>query len=313
MSAWQELLQRQAGVVHRRQALAHGWSADQVRHRIRRESWVRLHPGVYQVRTGEPAFLARVWAALLHAGPPAMASHLTAARLQGLVDEDPTLIEVSVPHGHRAHGQVGVRIHHPRAWPERRQPAASVPQTRVEDTVLDLVGLARTSDPVVQWVLRACQRRLTTPDRLRGAMAARRRQRHRHLVKDLLVEASSGVASPLERRYRQGVELSHGLPTGRRGEAWWGPDGRRRYSDVRYAAWWARVELEGLAYHPDDRSWVDQARDNAAVVLGDVVLRYGWRAVAGRRPSPPQRCSSASPVTRSCTVAGNGTGRREGV
>jgi hypothetical protein len=41
------------------------------------------------------------------------------------------------------------------------------------------------------------------------------------------------------------------------------------------------VELEGLAYHPEDEVGRDDARDNAAVVGGDAVLRYGWAAVVG--------------------------------
>jgi hypothetical protein len=105
--------------------------------------------------------------------------------------------------------------------------------------------------------------------------------RHRALVRELLEEAADGIASPLERRYRRQVELPHALPRAERGGAWTTPGGRRRYFDVRYRAWRVRVELEGLAFHPDDRSWADQGRDNAAVVLGDVVLRYGWRAVTG--------------------------------
>jgi hypothetical protein len=277
MGSWDALLEQQAGVVHRRQAIGCGWTADQIRHQVRRGAWRCVHPGVYLTNTGELTFVGRLWAALLHAGPPAVASHASAARLQGLTEDEPLRIQVSVPHGHRASSQPGVRVHHPRAWVIRRHPASSIPQTRVEDTVLDLVAESVDADDVVKWVLRACQRRLTTPARLRAALARRRRQRHRALVKDLLAEAAGGVASPLERRYRRDVEIAHGLPKGMRGGAWVGPDGRRRYFDVRYKHWRARVELEGLAYHPDDRSWVDHARDNAAVLLGDVVLRYGWR------------------------------------
>jgi hypothetical protein len=336
---WAEVSSRQEGVVHRRQALALGWSSDQIRHRVRRGAWTCIHPGVYLTHNGQLTFLARVWAALLHAGPPAMASHLTAGRLQGLVDEDPARIQISVPHGHRAIPQPGMRIHHPRGWALRRQPAASIPQTRIEDTVLDLVGHAADPEEVVRWVLRACQRRLTTPARLRAALAQRRRQRHRSLVKELVAEAAGGVASSLERRYRRMVEAAHGLPKGERGGAWLSRDGRCRYFDVRYKRWRVRVELEGLAYHPDDRSWVDHTRDNQAVLMGDVVLRYGWRPVvtsscdvaaqvaavltlrgwagvvkpcgpgcgaprAASGASAEHWCNYASQVTQSCTVAG---------
>jgi hypothetical protein len=279
MDAWGRLLEQQHGVVHRRQTVAGGLTDDEVRHRVRRGSWRAIYPGVYATFTGPPTFGARVWAALLHAGPPAMASHLTAARLQGLVDEDPPVIQISVPNGHRATAQGGLRVHHPRAWALRRHPGASIPQTRVEDTVLDLTELTRDPGEVVHWVLRACQRRLTSPARLRAAAGRRRRLRHRGLLRDLTAEFVSGVASPLERKYHLRVELAHKLPRASRGKVWLGPDGLRRYFDVRYARWRLRIELEGLAFHPVERSSVDHARDNAAVLLGDVVLRYGWRAV----------------------------------
>lgn len=298
MDRWAELLSAQDGVVHRRQAVAAGLSDDEIRHRVRRGSWRAIYPGVYATFTGPPTFTARVWAALLHAGPPAMASHLTAARLQGLADEDPDVIQISVPNGHRVTSQPGLRVHHPRAWTLRRRPSASIPQTRVEDTVLDLIGLTRDPTDVIRWVLRACQRRLTTPARLRAAAGRRRRLRHRALFHDLTAEVAHGVASPLERRYRSRVEIAHGLPKAQRGEAWLGPDGLRRYFDVRYRSWRVRIELEGLAFHPVERGWVDHARDNAAVLQGDVVLRYGWRAVS------VEACSVAAQVGAVLTLRG---------
>jgi hypothetical protein len=107
---------------------------------------------------------------------------------------------------------------------------------------------------------------------------------------------------PLERRYRHDVEIAHALPRGERGEQWLGPDGRKRYYDVRYRTWRLRIELEGLAYHPSDRSHVDAARDNAAVLLGDVVLRYGWRAVVG------DPCQVAAQVSAVLELRGWGPG-----
>ena len=156
-------------MVHRQQALDHGWTRDRIRHQVRRGAWPVIYPGVHATHTGPLSFASRVWAALLHAGPPAMASHRTAARLQGLLDEDPSIVQISVPNGHRTTPQAGLRIHHPRAWAERRQPAGTLPQTRVEETVLDLIDATRHPDEVVHWVLRACQRRLTTPARLQVA------------------------------------------------------------------------------------------------------------------------------------------------
>jgi hypothetical protein len=166
--------------------------------------------------------------------------------------------------------------------------------------VLDLVQTCDAEVDVVGWLTRACQRRLTTPERLREVAAGRRRVRHRLLVGQVLADVRAGVASPLERAYHRGVERAHGLPAATRNEATV-VDGRRWFHDVRYGRWRVRVELEGLAHHPVDAGWRDDARDNAAVLHGDVVLRYGWRAVV----SDPCGCAGqVAAVLRSRGWAG---------
>jgi hypothetical protein len=100
---------------------------------------------VYATFTGPLPFPSRLWAALLHAGADAVASHLSAGHLQGLVDEAPTVVDVSVPDAHRVTARPGPWVHRARAHAVRRHPARSVPQTLVEDTVLDLVERWTTS------------------------------------------------------------------------------------------------------------------------------------------------------------------------
>jgi hypothetical protein len=276
----QQVSQRQAGVLSRSQAVAAGLTRSQVVHAVRSGRWRRLHPGVYATFTGPLPFATRLWAGLLHAGPDAVASHATAGYLQGLVDSEPGVVEVSVPDAHRVVRRPGVRVHRSRRHTMRRHPARSVPQTLIEDTVLDLTEGCVREDDVVGWLTRACQRRLTSPARLRAAVARRARLRHRRLVHEVLDEVATGVASPLERRYVRDVEQVHGLPRSDRNA----PAvlrGVRRYRDARYRRQRTTVQLEGLAYHPEDESARDDARDNAAVIAGDAVLRYGWAAVVG--------------------------------
>ena len=280
MDEWRAQADQQAGIVSRAQAMTAGMTDDQVRHRLRSGSWRALHPGVYVTHTGSVPFLATVWAALLHAGPDAVVSHRTAGHLQGLLDQEPAVVEVTAPFGHQVTKRRGVRIHRSRHLADRRHPVASLPQTRVEDTVLDLVDRSRSDEEVITLVLAACQRRLTTPARLAATARQRRRLRRRSLVKELLAEARAGVQSALERRYHRDVERAHGLPRAeRQGLTVVGT--RRWYYDVRYRRYRLRVQLEGLTWHPDDASGRDDARDNAAVVRDDdTVLRYGWRPVA---------------------------------
>jgi len=135
-----------------------------------------------------------------------------------------------------------------------------------------------TPDEVIDLLLRACQRRLTTADRLRSAADGRAKMRHRSLVADVLGEVADGVQSTLERRYLHDVERAHCLPRGARNR----PEGRDRsrlYRDVRYVAYRLVVELDGQAAHPGDRRERDDLRDND-LLLGEGIrtLRYGWRS-----------------------------------
>lgn len=292
--ALRHLAHEQSGVVNRRQLRASGWTSSEIAHRLRSGRWQALHPGVYATFTGELGFEARTWGAVLRVGPEAVASHRAAGRLQGLVDRDPDPIEISVPHRYRVTATSGVRIHRSRNLDQRRHPASSMPQTRVEDTTLDLVATSTSQDDVVGWLMRACQRRLTTPPRLLRAAESRARLRWRALVLAVLDDVADGVASPLELRYRV-LERLHGLPTSE-ANARSVVRGTNRYCDVLYRRWRLRIELEGLAWHPEDLRWRDASRDNIAVLEGDAVLRYDWRAVVGR---PCETAAQVAGVLRS--------------
>jgi hypothetical protein len=279
-TALSELCQAQAGVVARQQLLDLGWTASTIAHRVTSGRWQVLHPGVYATFSGSYGFDVRLWAALLHAGPDSLASHRSAGLLQRLVDAEPAVVDVTVPNSHQVSPRSGVSVHRSRHAAARRRSTASVPQTRVEETVLDLVEMSTTADEVVGWLTRACQRRLTTPDRLLSAARGRSRMRWRQILAEVICDVTEGVASPLERRYHRDVERAHGLPVGAMNPRV-GVRGTSRYCDVRYAAFALRVELEGLAWHPEDQRWRDARRDNLAALAGDAVLRYDWRAVVG--------------------------------
>lgn len=253
-----ELVERQAGVVARQQLLDLGMSSSAIAHRVRSSRWASLHPGVYLTLPGRESFLVPLWGALLHAGPSAVASHRSAGLLQGLVDRTPSVVDVAVAEIHRVQPRPGIRVHRKRFLVQETRPAASVPQTRLEVTLLDLVGESRTTDDVVGWLTRACQRRLTTPPRIVDALARRSRQRWRHLVSEVLGAVSDGVSSPLELRYRA-LERLHGLPPSE-ANARSIVRGTNRYTDVMHRRFRLRVELESLAWHPEDAGWRDARR-----------------------------------------------------
>lgn len=212
---WTGTLERQVGVAGRRQALRAGLSRNVVRRRLASGRWRRLRRAVYATFSGPPSRQAELWAALLRAGPGATLSHHTAAELHGLTDKPSEQIHVTVPAARnvaRRRKISGLIIHRSRRIEEARHPALSPPRTRVEDTVLDLVEVARDFEEAFAWICRAVGRRRTTVPLLAAAVAARKRMRWRQELTAALADVADGVHSPLERRYVTGVERAHGLP-----------------------------------------------------------------------------------------------------
>jgi very-short-patch-repair endonuclease len=173
----------------------------------------------------------------------------------------------------------GVIIHYSSRLAEARHPARLPPQTKLEETVLDLAELARTAEDAVAWPIRACQRRLTTPDRIIVALEDRSRARWRRDVADAIPDIRAGAHSPLELRYVRDVERRHGLPRGDR-QVRVIRGVTRQYIDVLYADYCVVVELDGVLAHSADARSRDARRDNANTLNGHQTLRYSWVPVA---------------------------------
>ena len=97
----------------------------------------------------------------------------------------------------------------PLHWPWR---------TTAAETVLDIAG-SSDADELFALLGRAFQRRLTSEDEIRAALAVRRAYRWRHLLAVVLADVAEGAESAMEVRYVNDVERAHGL-TG-----WHPPDG----------------------------------------------------------------------------------------
>jgi hypothetical protein len=208
----------------------------------------------------------------------------------------------------------GLVLHYSSRLPGARHPARLPPQTTLEETVLDLADVSRTAEDAVAWAIKACQRRLTTPDRITAALETRNRARWRRDLTDAITEVRAGVHSPLELRYLRDVERRHGLPRGDR-QAVTMRRGTRQYADVRYTEYSVVVELDGVSAHPADARKHDSRRDNANTLDGFQTLRYGWVPVAYHACAVAlevadllrkrgwrgflRRCGNACPVTMS--------------
>ncbi len=227
-AVWEELCRLQCGVVTRAQALAYGLTDKLIESRLRSRRWQRLHTGIYATFSGPPQRLSRLWAALLRAGSGAVLSHESAAELVGLVEmpASDAPIHVTVP-GHRTPARItGVVVHRSSRVDKARHPSRLPPQTRVEDTVIDLTQTARMFEKAMGWLARAVNARLTTPDRLANAIHHRPKVRWRRQLGEALRDVENGCHSLLELCYFRNVERAHGLPRGERQVPARGPVGQ---------------------------------------------------------------------------------------
>ncbi len=283
---WRYHLQSQSRVTSRRQALDAGWSENTIDRRLRSGTWRRLQRGAYATFTGEAPREARLWAAVLRAGPGAVLSHQTAAEIHGFARQTSSRIHISIPAEHRPARDrpiPGVVIHRRRTLEPAWTAPCELPRTTVVDTVLDLVDSARTFDDAYGWISAALGRQATCLASLRDALSKRKRVRWRTWLTEALDEAGEGLDSPLERRYVRDVERAHGLPVAVR-QAKRRTGSRNIYLDNLYADYGVCVELDGAASHPAEGRWKDTSRDNANLVEGDIrTLRYHWVSVTERR------------------------------
>src|SRR5437899_8720521 len=108
------IAERQHSVFTRVQALRCGLTPDEVRGRMRRGLWEGVHRSVYRMRGSASTFESNALAAVLAAGPGAVASHDSAARLWQLEGRWREQLHVTVPARKRI-VVPGVAVHQPRS------------------------------------------------------------------------------------------------------------------------------------------------------------------------------------------------------
>jgi Transcriptional regulator, AbiEi antitoxin len=289
----------QAGLITREQALRAGLSSSAITSRIVHARWTQVHRGVYATFSGPLTRDALLWAAVLYVGVGARLSHQTAAELIHLTDRRSPFIDVTIPAHRRVRPPQGVVIHLSSSGSMGWRFARGVPpHTFAEETVIDLVHATTSLDDVIAYVTGAFGRNLTSEERLRQEVAARKKLRWRADLDEIIPKAAGGAHSILEYRYDRDVEQAHGLPPASKQVKFAKPDGRRGRRDRCYEKYGLIVELDGSEYHPGQRRRLDQARDNDATATGGSTLRYGWDDVTRKA------CASAAQVHTALTKRG---------
>lgn len=262
------LAEAQGGVISADQCYLAGVSPRVISRMLGDGTLRAVTRGIYSLH-GPAGWLGRAWAGLLLGGSQACLGFEAAGYLQGLVAKEPEQIRIFVP---------------PTSAPVTRLPWVFVRSSRrsagepsltsVPETLLDLCSEA-TEDGVARYLADALHDRLASAEGVLRALEARRRYRHRRLIKDVLGDVVAGVGSALERRYVVDVERAHGLPTALRQAR---PTGRHA-ADNLYRSFRLIVELDGRAFHRGAAVIRDQQRDVDHAGAGLITFRFGWSDV----------------------------------
>jgi very-short-patch-repair endonuclease len=138
------------GLVTKRVALAAGWSESAWYRSIDRGLIEPLHPGVARMLGSARTSEQRILAAVLAAGPRAIASHRSAARLWGVDRPDGDPVDLIVPRSSTRVELTGVVVHRPTDRDDMaRSTRASIPTTNLLRTLIDLGAVAGHVDDAV--------------------------------------------------------------------------------------------------------------------------------------------------------------------
>ncbi len=287
----ERLAREQSGVISRRQALDCGADSAFVRRRVYRREWVAVHRGVYVTHTGPLTWEQRAWCAILYAAPAVLgyqsAIHAT------LRSGDPNgPVHIVVDSRRSVESRPGLIIHYRSGLDDVAMWNANPPRMRVEHAVLDCAAHARNVVDVIAALTDPVQSRITTADRLLGALANRPCIKRATFLAKVLLDVRSGVCSTLEHRYLTHVERAHGLPQPIRQSPT--AVGRPGFRDLEYRDYGLIVELDGRLGHDDAHSRdADLERDlDAAVGEGKRTVRVGF-GQAFDRP-----CETAAKIAR---------------
>jgi hypothetical protein len=287
MDGWDRVLataSRQDGVVAGWQCRRFGLAVADTKRLCRSGRWKRLWRGVYLVdadRFGSPSPRAMTRAALLSAGPHAVAVLDTAAAIHG-IGGFPTRtgqVHVSLPGGHARPKRIvdsGLVLHQLTIQREQVMTVDGVrvttPVRTVADSILRLDRYSAVSvmDSALNRGLVSDPEFATLPRLIAGRRGA-------EMARLWVREADARAESPLETRVRLRC-VDGGVPPDTLQHRVYGPDERLlAISDLAWLA--ARVlgEADGAEVHDQPEAvFRDRWRQNELVNAGWIVVRFTW-------------------------------------
>ncbi len=250
---------------------------------VRAHDLVLVYPGVARLAGSVDSSLQRCHAAVLAAGPGAMASHRSAAWLWGVPRPTGDPFDVILPgRGRRSSAQLhGVEIHRPRDQGDLRPSHRhDIPCTNILRTLCDLGAVDEPGvNPAVGHVL---TNSLASAGALDRAVCSHSRQgRHgivafRAALRDWTIDGKLRD-SELEKRMNR-LRRRYGLPPMEFHAVIIGKE-----VDFHVTGTPIVVECDGFSIHGRRESFEkDRRRDAELAAAGYIVLRITWRALVDR-------------------------------
>lgn len=261
------------------------------------EEIVRVHRGVYRMASGRETWQGRLMAAVLAAGPEAVASHAWAAKLHG-ADRIwvPTTPEVSIPWTRRV-AIPGVSVHRSRDLESCDTTTKDrVPTTSGARTNVDLAARLSTAQIMALTDDLVCMRKTSRKwQHERACQLVEGRAGVDVILRITRPEAEGEFWSWLERRFHEDVISAFGLPVPSYNVPLHDDDGLIGYAD---ACWElvrsVVVELDGLRFHTLSKARGKDARKSNRYALSDrIPLRFTYLDVV-EQPAQVARTVSAA-------------------
>lgn len=278
-----DYLDNQSLVVSRAQLIGSGMSANSIRRLVRRRELSVVHPGIYLGHTGDPTWVQRSWAAVLHAWPAVLSgeSALRAHEGPGKSTRDVRVIEVAIETARTVIAPTNVRVRRIDRLSERALWNTGPPRLRYDDAAIDVASRARSDMDALSALADIVSSRRSTAARLAAELESRTRIPRRDWMRDVLTDIAEGTCSVLEHGYLRRVVRAHGLPIGER-QMRDGDGSKVVYRDSGHAHG-LLVELDGRLFHDTaTQRDVDMERDLDAAVAGKDTVRLGWGQVFDR-------------------------------
>jgi hypothetical protein len=220
--------------------------------------------------------LTRAAAAILLAGPDAVLTSHTAARLYGCDAADDAPIHVLLPYKRRLRTRQGVTVHHSGTTPEQIEELHGLPVLALEHSLAEMLCRARPTTAFACLEQALAMQPVDSRSRFRGLVAEsvlRRTDRRGYRRATTLLELATGLTESPAESWLMVVLTDAGVPTPVSQFVIVGLDGRERYRlDFAWPELRIALEYDGYAAH-EGRECHDLEREQDLVRRGWIVVR----------------------------------------